>query len=378
MPLILEIKTRPGPVVKLYKTKDTYRAVCCVNNRRIRRSCTDPEKAEQLAMDIAHEVNKLTDPDLVMTHQERLIYKAVMQMLPQGVNLTDVVSFYLTNHKNAVATDKSVRELVKEYLGYLETSGASRRHRLDTKSNLTRFAEKVPVKLKNVEPHHIEEYLGLFKTPSTRNAKLRYVKMLFARAKLLGLLPSNENTAADKVGMVSIAPKDPGIITAAHLQQVLNAVRKHSPEILAAVCVKAFAGCRTAEVSRLTMGQVSLESSTITMASAITKTKRRRVVPIIDPLGQWLAVCPNINNPDAPLAPSNYHIAVNAALALEHVPPIPPNALRHTCATALLASGVNSNKVASIMGHSVAVLETHYQGLMTDTEADQYFNVRPQ
>jgi hypothetical protein len=44
----------------------------------------------------------------------------------------------------------------------------------------------------------------------------------------------------------------------------------------------------------------------------------------------------------------------------------------------LLASGQSPEKVASMLGNSVPVLESHYKGLATQAEALEHFNLYPE
>ena len=364
-------------MVKLYKTATTYRAICCINGKRIRRTSTNLETAEQLAMDIAQEVNQMTDPSLVMTTQDKIAYRALEMQLPKGVKLADAVEFFLKNHKAMLADARTTAQAVEDRINHLRKTGVSQRHIEETSQTLSKFVAAVPENLADVKHTHIEAWLRTFKAATTRNARLRTVAAVFNRAKRMGQLPAHTPTAAELVHKHAEPLKDPVLIKPDHLKQVLEAVRKHKPRLLAAVAIKAFAGLRTAEVSRITTEDILWDQGVIALTSSITKTRRRRLVNLYDPIDKWLNACDYIKEKGLKITPKNFFLKLNTALKKAGVAPIPHNALRHTCATAYLAIGMNSSDVAGMMGHSVAVLESTYKGLMTKDEARKFFTLMP-
>lgn len=55
----------------------------------------------------------------------------------------------------------------------------------------------------------------------------------------------------------------------------------------------------------------------------------------------------------------------------------PHNEARHSCASYHLAKYQDPQFTANQLGHSVKVLHSHYKGLVTRAEGEEYFKIRP-
>lgn len=328
-------------------------------------------------MQIAKEINQLVDPDLVMTPEDRFAYCAATKLLPDGVNLMDAVRFYLKHHESVAVSTKPVAALIGDLDAHMAKTKVTAKHRAMTISLLNRFAKIAPKAFNEVKTKHLQAWIDEAGPAASKQSRFAALRALYNRARVTGVLPNHIPSPLDAVSKAPAEPVDPVLIDVGHLKRVFEAVRTHSPGVLAALTLKAFAGLRTSEVGRLTFDQIDLSNRVICLSSTVTKTRRRRLVPLNDTAIAWLQAAPEPRHPKCRVTKSNFHDLVNSALDAAGVAHIPPNSLRHTCATALLAVGKQAPEVAGMLGHSVNVLESHYKGLMTADQGREYFNILP-
>ena len=147
------------------------------------------------------------------------------------------------------------------------------------------------------------------------------------------------------------------------------------------VAVSAFGGVRFAEGARLRWGtHVDLEEKVIRLTSDITKTGRRRLVPIDDTLLEWLQLAPSQEKGELiqPYASSS-EIFTSLWRDTARLPAWPRNALRVSFVSYAMAKTENAAAVANMAGHSEAMLQTVYKQIrgVSKKTAEEWFNIRP-
>lgn len=130
-----------------------------------------------------------------------------------------------------------------------------------------------------------------------------------------------------------------------------------------AVWIALYTGCRRGEI--LAMRPEDVGEFNITIHAGNTKTVKTRTIPIVAPLRPWLAQLPIGINFEG--LKSGFRRARTAA-DLEW---LNFHDLRRSCATMMIAKGVDLYVVSKLLGHSsVTVTQTRYGHLQTDRIAE--------
>jgi integrase len=222
---------------------------------------------------------------------------------------------------------------------------------------------------------------GLKLSPRSINNFMGAIRTLFTYAAARHYLPTGHPGASELEKMT-----DPGksieIFTPSEMTRIFHNAR---PEIIPFLALGAFGGIRSAEIQRLSWADVKWDQGIIEIASGKAKTRARRLVPMNGCLRVWLqphcqktgAIVP-FSNADNQL--TSLTEAVNADCMKEN--PLTSfkwkaNALRHSYASYRLAKCENENQVAHECGNSPAMIYKHYRALVSRTEADLWFGIRP-
>ena len=132
-----------------------------------------------------------------------------------------------------------------------------------------------------------------------------------------------------------------------------------SDQVRAAMWISLYTGCRRGEI--LKMQPEDVGEDTMTIHAGNTKTLKTRTIPIVAPLRPWLAYLPLSNKAEG--IKSGWERA-RAAAGLPH---LNFHDLRRSCATMMIAAGVDMYVVSKLLGHSsVTVTQTRYGHLQTD------------
>lgn len=248
---------------------------------------------------------------------------------------------------------------------YLETlADASPRHLATVKSNLNAFVQS------GLSP---EKYLAGISHHVTHNNHRASLSAFYRWAERvegapnIPLPPAKKPPARGGRSMEAIT-----VIQPWELPALLNASPDKFRPYLA---IAALAGVRTAEIQRLRWSHIELAEGIIRMPREITKVGHARTVEIHPTLHAILTACSADKNPLDPVCPVKWPNVMLARVAHAADVTIPHNALRHSCATYSMALYKDAAKVASNLGNSTRILQKHYLGLASKSEAEAYFNL---
>jgi integrase len=223
---------------------------------------------------------------------------------------------------------------------------------------------------------------------STANLSVKALRNCLGEAVRQDLLTVNP---AARVKMLKLHDKSARrAFTLAEIKRILKACA-HDVEWTGLVLFGLYLGQRLGDLARLTWRAVNLESGEV--AFTARKTGRRIVLPLVQPLSDYLAALPASDNPNAYIFPraaqhkrtaslSNEfrHILVDAGLIepREHktatkgrshareASEISFHSLRHSAVTMLKASGLSDVFAREIVGHETAAISRAYTHLSTD------------
>lgn len=215
-------------------------------------------------------------------------------------------------------------------------------------------------------------------TPSgnkvTRQTYLRCAGVLFKFALKRGWTTINPLATVEPV---TVDEMNPTILTPQQAADLMSWVRCRRPDSLAMFALSLFAGLRPDETSRIGWEAIDEHAGTITVDSAASKTRRRRIVHLEPAACSWLA---DARSHDAllPYPPRRrMHRQRQAAQAIG-LTRWPQDVLRHSAASYWYALTRDAARVAANLGHSVTVLMRHYRELVTSEGAKKFWSIFPQ
>ncbi len=247
-----------------------------------------------------------------------------------------------------------------------------RRYLQDIEGRVKRFADAHKTSLVvEIGKDAVERYLnGLGLGAVTVANHHRLISVFLSWCVEKGYATSN---AAQSYKAPTPVGDEPGTLT---VQQTRDLLKAAPAEIVAPLAIGLFAGLRAAEIARLDWRNVDVKDGSIVVTAKNSKTNRRRVVTMPDNLKQWLAPHARVDGPVAPSA-QIWRDRLEVARTAAGITEWPHNAARHSCASYAYDLHQNADLVAAQMGHDVAVLETHYKGLVKPGQGRAYFSIKP-
>lgn len=276
----------------------------------------------------------------------------------------------------------TIAKAADEYHAALESRGRGGRHLGDVKARLGRFVVDHPgATLDMITPRSMQAWVDGLKRedgkPMSGLSKRNFATVIGSfldHHRRRGRIA--DNPASDIERPTVRKSGDIEFWTAAEVEKLLAVI---DPAARPALAVALFAGCRTAEITRLTRSDFDLEGGHIAIGRDKAKTASRRLVPILPNLREWLAPFASAT-PDAPLwaggHPDRFVKLVSAACRTAGVRRV-ENGARHAFITHRVAETGDVARVALEAGNSTQVIHGHYRGLCRPEDAKAYFDVRP-
>jgi integrase len=221
---------------------------------------------------------------------------------------------------------------------------------------------------------------------STANLSVKVLRICLGEAVRQGLLTVNPAVRVNMLKESEESKRRP--FTMAEIKRILKAANE---EWRGLILFGLYLGQRLGDLAGLTWRAVNLESNEI--AFKTKKTGRRIVLPLVQPLVDYLSALPSSDNPNAPIFPkaktkgtaslSNQfrEILVDAGLVeardyrtanpkglsgARESSEISFHSLRHSAVTMLKASGLSDVFAREIVGHDSEAVSRHYTHLSTD------------
>jgi integrase len=312
---------------------------------------------------------------------------AEAKAIVKDADLREVSRFYMKYSRTEVKPI-ALPVLVQEFVSSLEQDKRSEYHVRDMDLRLNRFAKDFPGEIGEVTTAQIETWLrGLtslakgtrrgepLKSRSRNNYRDAIVE-LFNYARKRGYLPKDLSTEANGANRVPEDDKrDNEIFSPEQMEDFLS----HAPpRLIPGMAIKAFSGLRTEEVSALEWENISFERDCIILPKSVTKTKRRRIVPILPNLRKWIQpfdgltgrICYQWATPQSVFQAWERH-------ALKREIKAGANRFRNSYISYRVAQTSDVQKVSLESGNSPRVILEDYLELATPEDAKRWFGVMP-
>ncbi len=408
---IVEVVEGKGQRIPIYKSPvagyESYLLAYYQAGQRIRERAKSFEAAKKRASELidslsdgsAH-VEKLTARDhavvsealqiLDKTGEEIGLLDAVRQFADatekldgQGT-IADAVRVFLEQREMAKLTPVKLPDLVEVFLASIREQKLSRRYVLDMQARLHKAAESFTGQIVKIRTADVDAWLKGMKQTSgrTRNNYRNAIITLFRFAKDKGYLLRDQQTEAEYSSRYNGQGGAIGIYTPEQVELLLNRI---APRLLPVVAIGAFAGLRSAEISRLEWSEVLFDQDVIEIKARKAKTATRRLAPILPVLAAWLKpfakksgrVLQGVNDEFA-LA-TQFKKAVDAITGPDGKPllKIIHNGFRHSFISCRMAVLKNAAEVSLEAGNSPRMIFEHYRELVTERTGKEWFSKRP-
>jgi len=387
---------RGSSVVKIYRdhkpTGTYYRVAYHIGGKRHRLHHNDLKKAIAEAEAKAGQLSRGDIDAVQLTGRDRLVYGRALEAIREhglpldaaaieysearklldGVTLVDAARFYSRHHGRGI-TRKSVADAVDAMIAAKAAKGVSQVYLADLRYRLGVFKEAFSCDVSAVTPDDVAAFFERLRlSPRSYNNFLRTVRTFLTFAQNRGWL-SKEIDLLARVEKRSETRMPVEIFTPSQLMALLkNALSELAP----CFALAAFAGLRAEEILRLDWADIERRPGFIEVAAHKAKTATRRIVPISENLGRWLAIAPREADRMWPHSKAWFFEAMRNAASDAKIK-WKQNALRHSFISYRLAEIQDVNRVALEAGNSPQMIFRHYRELATPEQARAWFSIRP-
>ncbi|NBV24185.1 MAG: hypothetical protein EBS05_19985 [Proteobacteria bacterium] len=293
----------------------------------------------------------------------------------QGRTLSEAVGYF--TERMLTVKRKPVAEVVAEFLAEKEKrtkrgTPASAIYLNSLRKRLNTFTNAFQCELADVTPEQVRLWAdGHEWGARTRFNALTQLRTLFSFARARGYYAKDDDVLAG----IEFGKGDGGTIGIFTPDEMRRLMAAAKPEIVPFLAIGAFAGLRTAEITRLDWSKVNITKRFIEVTAKSAKTASRRIVPMTDNLAAFLTPYAKAIGPVCNLVRPEKHsgeVAGRAAkVTWKH------NALRHSFISYRLAVTKNTASTALEAGNSPAMVFGHYRELVHDEQAKEWFSIMP-
>jgi integrase len=301
--------------------------------------------------------------------------KANAMLAPHGVTILEAAKFY---QKNVLAykTAPTIREIVQLYIDERKQGGRRPDTIRDLKHRMGTFAEEFgDERLHEISLDELKDFLGNEEwEPVTRNGFRTKISQLYNFAIAHEWIGTN---LIDKITSSSVDETTPEIFTVSQAEQLL--IHAHEFGLLPYVAIGLFAGIRKAEIFRLNWSAFNFEAKNIAIGGDVAKLRMKRNIPMEPALLAWLE--PYKDKRASPVMDQTTFYWRKNMEQLKDAAGIknwPANGLRHSFGSYHYEMFSNENETSKAMGNSPTMIHNHYKALVPKTEAEKFWNLRPQ
>jgi site-specific recombinase XerC len=300
---------------------------------------------------------------------------AFSRLTPLGVQLAEVVDYYIKRHPNG-HTAPLLKVFAEEAMRARAKSCKPRTlatYKSDLKHINRAFGS---VRINEIYQADVEEWAAdLDLAPRTIGNVLDTFTTILNDAIRKDLLTRNP---AAFVPRPAVDPAPPGILTPHQAACLLVQAMNERPSLVRAIAIALFAGLRRAELCRIDHTSLLLDESLIDVPARAAKTRQRRLVAISGNLAEWVKATPaTIGSIAGTTNPDVFGDWLRQIAVAGDVQPWPHNATRHSFGSYLFAKTRNECHVSAEMGNTPNIVIRHYRAVVRPAAAQAYFDIRP-
>jgi integrase len=302
--------------------------------------------------------------------------KASAILAPYGITIFEAATYY-KNHVLAYKSAPLVKEVIAKYLSQSEQNNDRPRTLSDKRSRLNSFAEDFgEVRLSEVSLDQLKDWIADEEwEPRTRINYLTKVSQLYNYAVRENWVDAN---ITEKITRPKTDEIQPEIFTVNEAERLLSHSGKFG--LLPYFALGLFAGVRSAELMRLKTSAVKFSEKSIVIGPSVAKKRAQRVIDMTDALLAWLEPCrEQLEKTDGPIVDAaKFRWNKEQLLEAAEIKEWKHNGLRHSFGSYHLAAFQNAQETSHQMGNSPNVVHKHYKALVSKSEAENFWALRPQ
>lgn len=361
-----------------------------VNGRRKRKSCKSLTEAQDWLREQALLLQNQGEAAFSLTDAQRLDAVRALEILkPFGLTMESVAKTYAENNSQNLQI-VTVKDAIDRYLEDL-TKDLRPRSLADMRSRLSRFCIRYgDKKMNQITGDHARQWItGIHQKPlsvkhffAVCHAFFNWaIDRQFTNVNPFDLIKPRHRRRGGASGNEEM----PECLRWKQVQKLMQIVEKDYPELVPAFAIGFFAGLRPEELGSLDWRNVNLTDGHISVMPEVAKTRRTRNVMIEDNLKAWLAPYRKESGLVRPVKTTwrGRFDQIREKAGLFGVDASgkelwPHDAMRHTYASHHYVKYQDAGKTAAELGHiGTGMLFQHYRAMVTDAEAAQYWQIRP-
>lgn len=353
-----------------------FLATVCHAYKQHRRVCATRAEAQHWITATLTALQAQAQP---VTSADMIAVSVAKTELPEGISLSEVVSFYLKHNKH---TGETIAQVAEQFITDKSRAGlrpGSMRNLRWHIQRLTAHLGALPIRAATTQDIAAAIAALHGTTPSTgRNDTRRAWMNLWNWARRAGLTDSNPVEAITKSRTDELTPD---CYTPAQVSALLKTAAtgpRHHRAMLPVLAIGFFAGLRMGEIARLTWTDIDLDAGHIHVSGATSKIRARRYATINPTLRAWLLTIPRRTGQ---LIRVQDRARIMRLVSLRNAAGVPfiRNGIRHSFASYHLALHQDATRTAFELGHTRPdLLYRHYRNLVTRSAAEEYWNLTPQ
>lgn len=310
---------------------------------------------------------------------------AIQKLEGTAHTLIQAVDFLLRNWQPS-AVAKTVKEASTEFIADKQAQKLRPRSVTDLRIRVNKLVKRHGQRL--VSEIGIEDIKRIVAVPGhaarTQNGDRRALHTFFAWCVKHNYCAANP---VQKIDPARVEDKEPEILSLASVRTLLSAAMTYKDGLLVPYfALSLFAALRPAELERIDWKDINMAGRLIVIKGEAAKLRQRRNVEMSDNLIAWLL--PYQRHPivgqnwrrdfDAVRRMAGFAGRKSEAADGEKLQEWPDDVLRHIAISNHLAYHKHEGAAAAWAGNSPEVVQKHYKGLVTPTDATDYWSLTPE
>lgn len=290
-----------------------------------------------------------------------------------GHSIVDAAKYYM-RHYDPARPRKPLMDLSDEFIESRRAIGVSEKYIMTARWTMKHFLNAFrSTTLDDLMVSTLDRWMESRTSLTNRSRNTcRVILVCFGNfLKKRGYLATDKPTVFDGMCVLKDEITPVTIYTPDEMKLLLS---KADEVLLPYLLIGAFAGLRSAEITRLDWKHIRFDRGFIECEASMTKTRCRRLVPILANLRKWLEPLAQTSGPVAPyrdVATAVCHFGHKIGLTWKR------NALRHSYISNRLAVVPDTARVSLECGNSPNVVFAHYRELVTPEQAQEWFSILP-
>lgn len=385
-----------SPTTVAGKRYDSFTVIYYLNGKRKRERFKEYRKAFSRAEEAAIKLSNGDSAALELTGDDRRIYLGAIETLSDfpettldmavreyaearkllgEVSLLEASKFF-DRHGRSIIKTGTLQEILDVMLAALKADKRGNYHRRDIKRMVGKFIACFDCPISEITGDEINDWLRSLEVGGrTRDNNRDAVHNFFSFAQASGYLPKALPHAAHDVKRVNETGADNVVFSVGEGEQLMQGAPEH---LIPPLALKLFSGLRTEEMLLIQWENIKFDQDVIVLGKDITKTKKRRISPLLPNLKQWLLPYAGRKGTIADRWNSAQTLSKSwTAWARKVGVKYKKNAMRNSYVSYRVAAVKNVAQVALESGNSPGVIQEDYLELVTETEAQRWFEIVP-